>query len=43
VLDFFDGRSWAFGPSVIDSAAHGWDGALGTWWLIDPLDLTVMC
>ena len=40
---FFDGRSWAFGQSVLDSGAYGWDGGLGTSWLVDPTcDLTVI-
>lgn len=41
--DFFKGRSWAFGQSVLDSGAYGWDGGLGTTWLVDPTyDLTVI-
>ena len=40
---FFEGRSWAFGQSVLDSGAYGWDGGLGTSWLVDPTcDLTVI-
>lgn len=40
---FFDGRSWGFGLSVLDSGAYGWDGGLGTTWLVDPNhDLTVI-
>jgi CubicO group peptidase (beta-lactamase class C family) len=34
--DFFVGRSWAFGQSVLDSGVYGWDGGLGTSWLVDP-------
>jgi CubicO group peptidase (beta-lactamase class C family) len=41
--DFFNGRSWAFGQSVLDRGAYGWDGGLGTSWLVDPTcDLTVI-
>ena len=41
--DFFNGRSWAFGQSVLDRGAYGWDGGLGTSWLVDPAaDLTVI-
>jgi CubicO group peptidase (beta-lactamase class C family) len=40
---FFDGRSWGFGQAVYDSGAFGWDGGLGTSWLVDPAqDLTVI-
>lgn len=34
--NFFDGRSWAFGQSVLDDGSYGWDGGLGTSWLVDP-------
>jgi CubicO group peptidase (beta-lactamase class C family) len=34
--DFFVGRSWSFCQSVLDSGAYGWDGGLGTSWLVDP-------
>jgi len=34
--DFFTGRSWSFCQSVLDSGAFGWDGGLGTSWLVDP-------
>jgi CubicO group peptidase (beta-lactamase class C family) len=34
--DFFDGRSWGFCQAVLDSGAFGWDGGLGTSWLVDP-------
>jgi CubicO group peptidase (beta-lactamase class C family) len=41
--DFFAGRSWAFGQAVLDSGAFGWDGGLGTSWLVDPRhDLAVI-
>ena len=33
---FFTGRSWSFGQAVLDSGAFGWDGGLGTSWLVDP-------
>jgi CubicO group peptidase (beta-lactamase class C family) len=40
---FFDGRSWGFCQAVYDSGAFGWDGGLGTTWLVDPTkDLTVI-
>jgi CubicO group peptidase (beta-lactamase class C family) len=34
--DFFTGRSWGFGQAVRDSGTFGWDGGLGTSWLVDP-------
>ncbi len=34
--DFFVGRSWSFGQQVLDSGVFGWDGGLGTSWLVDP-------
>lgn len=34
--NFFEGRSWAFGQSVLDDGSYGWDGGLGTSWLVDP-------
>ncbi|AHH98185.1 serine hydrolase [Kutzneria viridogrisea] len=34
--DFFTGRSWTLGQSVLDSGAYGWDGGLGTSFLVDP-------
>ena len=41
--DFFVGRSWGFGQTVLDSGAYGWDGGLGTSWLVDPTrDLCVV-
>jgi CubicO group peptidase (beta-lactamase class C family) len=44
---FFDGRGWGFGGAVVTAGeragAYGWDGALGSAWLIDPArDLTVI-
>jgi len=40
---FFDGWSWGFCQAVHDSGAFGWDGGLGTSWLVDPSrDLTVI-
>jgi CubicO group peptidase (beta-lactamase class C family) len=40
---FFGGRSWGFCQAVYDSGAFGWDGGLGTSWLVDPSrDLTVI-
>ncbi len=40
---FFDGRSWGFCQAVYDSGAFGWDGGLGSSWLVDPArDLTVI-
>lgn len=34
--DFFVDRSWGFCQQVLDSGAFGWDGGLGTSWLVDP-------
>ena len=43
VPGFFDGWSWGFCQAVYDSGAFGWDGGLGTTWLVDPAqDLTVI-
>jgi CubicO group peptidase (beta-lactamase class C family) len=40
---FFDGRSWGFCQAVYDNGAFGWDGGLGTSWLVDPSqDLTMI-
>jgi CubicO group peptidase (beta-lactamase class C family) len=36
VPGFFDGRSWSYCQAVTDSGAYGWDGGLGTSWLVDP-------
>ncbi len=41
--DFFAKRSWAFGQAVLAGGAFGWDGGLGTTWLVDPAaDLTII-
>jgi CubicO group peptidase (beta-lactamase class C family) len=41
--DFFAGKSWSFGQSVLDSGAFGWDGGFGSSWLVDPAhELTVI-
>ena len=43
VPGFFDGWSWGFCQAVYDRGAFGWDGGLGTTWLVDPSqDLTVI-
>lgn len=47
ITGFLDGRSWGFCQSVVTegphSGAYGWDGGLGTSWLVDPvLDLVVV-
>jgi CubicO group peptidase (beta-lactamase class C family) len=34
--NFFEGRSWGFGQSVLASGAFGWDGGFGCSWLVDP-------
>ena len=34
--NFFAERSWAFGQSVLNNGSYGWDGGLGTSWLVDP-------
>jgi CubicO group peptidase (beta-lactamase class C family) len=44
---FLDGRGWGYCQSVVTdgprAGAFGWDGGLGTSWLVDPnLDLTVI-
>jgi CubicO group peptidase (beta-lactamase class C family) len=44
--DFFRGQSWSFGQVVHDSGAFGWNGGLGTSWLVDPakeLTMIVSC
>jgi CubicO group peptidase (beta-lactamase class C family) len=33
---FFDEFTWSFGHAVRDDGAYGWDGGLGTSWLVDP-------
>ena len=41
--DFFAERSWGFGQAVLADGAFGWDGGLGTTWLVDPSrDLTII-
>jgi CubicO group peptidase (beta-lactamase class C family) len=40
---FFDNQSWSYCQAVQDSGAFGWDGGLGTSWLVDPVrDLIVI-
>jgi CubicO group peptidase (beta-lactamase class C family) len=34
--DFFVGQSWGFCQLVRDDGVFGWDGGLGTSWLVDP-------
>jgi CubicO group peptidase (beta-lactamase class C family) len=34
--DFFTGRSWGFCQAVLANGSYGWDGGLGTSWLVDP-------
>jgi CubicO group peptidase (beta-lactamase class C family) len=34
--DFFAGRSWGYGVAVGDDGSYGWDGGLGSTWLVDP-------
>ena len=37
------GGSWGLGLAVQESGAYGWDGGLGTSWLVDPVrDLVVI-
>lgn len=41
--DFFADRSWGFCQAVLPGGAFGWDGGLGTSWLVDPArDLTII-
>jgi CubicO group peptidase (beta-lactamase class C family) len=41
--DFFTNQSWSFCQSVRDDGAFGWDGGLGSSWLVDPgQDLVVI-
>ncbi len=41
--NFFNGRSWGFCQAVMDRGAYGWDGGLGTSWLVDPAsELTII-
>lgn len=40
---FFDEINWSFGQGVRDDGAYGWDGGLGTSWLVDPrYDLVII-
>jgi CubicO group peptidase (beta-lactamase class C family) len=40
---FFTGRSWGFCQAVLANGSYGWDGGLGTSWLVDPVhDLVVI-
>jgi CubicO group peptidase (beta-lactamase class C family) len=40
---FFDTMSWAYCQAIHASGAFGWDGGLGTSWLVDPgKDLTTI-
>jgi CubicO group peptidase (beta-lactamase class C family) len=40
---FFTGRSWGFCQAVLANGSYGWDGGLGTSWLVDPAyDLAVI-
>jgi CubicO group peptidase (beta-lactamase class C family) len=34
---FFDHQSWSYGQAVQETGAFGWDGGLGTSWLVDPV------
>jgi CubicO group peptidase (beta-lactamase class C family) len=41
--DAFAGQSWSFCQAVHDDGSFGWDGGLGTSWLVDPVrDLIVI-
>lgn len=41
--DFFEHRSWGYGQAVNDTGSFGWDGGLGTSFLVDPRnDLTMV-
>ncbi len=41
--EFFRSHSWSFCQAVHDSGAFGWDGGLGSSWLVDPArDLVVI-
>ncbi len=41
--DAFTGQSWSFCQAVHDDGSFGWDGGLGTSWLVDPVrDLIVI-
>jgi CubicO group peptidase (beta-lactamase class C family) len=34
--DFFADQSWGFCQAVLQSGAYGWNGGLGSSWLVDP-------
>jgi CubicO group peptidase (beta-lactamase class C family) len=36
--EFFADRSWGFCQQVLAGGGYGWDGGLGTSWLVDPGD-----
>jgi CubicO group peptidase (beta-lactamase class C family) len=41
--DFFTHQSWSYCQAVRDTGAFGWDGGLGSSWLVDPVrDLIVI-
>ncbi len=41
--EFFRHQSWSFCQAVYDNGAFGWDGGLGSSWLVDPArDLVVI-
>src|SRR5215472_2411386 len=41
--DFFTEQSWGYCQAVLASGAFGWDGGLGTSWLVDPnYDLVII-
>jgi CubicO group peptidase (beta-lactamase class C family) len=41
--DFFDTMSWGYCQAIRANGAFGWDGGLGTSWLVDPgKDLTMI-
>ena len=43
VPDFFADQSWGYGLAVRSDGSYGWDGGLGSSWLIDPgRDLVVI-
>ena len=40
---FFETRSWGYCQAVRADGAYGWDGGLGSTWLVDPArDLVVI-
>jgi CubicO group peptidase (beta-lactamase class C family) len=41
--DFFAHQSWSYCQAVYENGSYGWDGGLGTSWLVDPVrDLVVI-